>query len=49
MGEKAILFSKELLLIFNKIWIKLLLLPLFSDQQLVNISAKENIFDQSAT
>ena len=48
-GRKAIFFSKELLLIYNKIWVKLLSLPLFSGQLLVNISAKENIFDQSAT
>ena len=48
-GGKAIFISKELLLIYNKTWIKLLSLPLFSGQLLVDISAKENIFDQSAT
>ena len=48
-GRKAILFSKELLLIYNQNLGKLLSLPLFSGQLLVNISAKENIFDQSAT
>ena len=48
-GGKAIFFSKKLLLIHNNTWIKLLSLPLFSGQVLVDISAKENMFDKSAT
>ena len=48
-GGKAIFISKELLLIYNKTWIKLLSLPLFSGQVQVDISVKENIFDTSAT
>ena len=37
------------MLIYNKTLIKLLSLPLFSGQLLVDISAKENMFDKSAT
>ena len=48
-GGKAIFFSKELLLIYIKTWIKLLPLPLFLGQLPVDISAKEQIFEQSAT
>ena len=49
-GGKAIFFSKELLLlIYDKTWIKILSLPLFSGQVQVDISAKEHIFDKSAT
>ena len=48
-GRKAIFFSKKLLLIYNKTLIKLLSLPLLSGQLLVDISAKENMFDKSAT
>ena len=48
-GRKAIFFSKKLLLIYNKTLIKLLALPLFTGQLLVDISAKENMFDKSAT